>query len=402
MFDELVAKICGTSGAGAVSAWTRVEAAACAQRLAAMVTMLDDRYAADGSEDREQWYLDNWGAVCAELGAALHLTAGAASRLLLVAVALRERLPKVGALFAAGDISYRLAATIVARTALIRDPDALRAVDAAIAAATHAWGPMSQDKTEHAIDALVHEFDPHALPRTHTRARSRAVDVHVDDASGVASLWGAMFAHDGKALDARLDTLARTVCAADPRTHDQRRADALGALAAGADQLACLCGQTECPAATDAAPPNKVLIHVVAHAESVSPPPPPTTEPGPGPELDDGDGDGDDPDPDPDPDPDDGDGDQPPAVEPGDATAQHGALDGKPAPMFSKPLPNMTWAEICAESNAESGEHFATRPGVIIGGPLLPGPVVARAALHATIKPILHPGLAPPEPHYRP
>lgn len=36
-----------------------------------MVAMLDACQAADGSAEREQWYLDNWGAVCAEIGAAL-------------------------------------------------------------------------------------------------------------------------------------------------------------------------------------------------------------------------------------------------------------------------------------------------------------------------------------------
>ncbi|MDT5340187.1 MAG: hypothetical protein QOD90_5692, partial [Mycobacterium sp.] len=41
MFDHLVATTTGTHGAGAVDAWTRVEAAACARRLTAMVTLLD-------------------------------------------------------------------------------------------------------------------------------------------------------------------------------------------------------------------------------------------------------------------------------------------------------------------------------------------------------------------------
>lgn len=41
MFDALVASTPGTSGASAVDAWTRVESAACARRVAAMVIMLD-------------------------------------------------------------------------------------------------------------------------------------------------------------------------------------------------------------------------------------------------------------------------------------------------------------------------------------------------------------------------
>jgi len=70
--------------------------------------------------------------------------------------------------------------------------------------------------------------------------------------------------------------------------------------------------------------------------------------------------------------------------------------------MFSKPLREMTLAEVIAECNADPGEPLATPPGVIIGGPLLPGPVVARAALHAKVVPIVHPGNAPPEPRYIP
>ncbi|MDT5339672.1 MAG: hypothetical protein QOD90_5177, partial [Mycobacterium sp.] len=93
MFDHLVTTTTGTHGAGAVDAWTRVEAAACARRLATMVTLLDDAYAATGSANRDQWCLDNWAAVCAHIGAAARITTGAASGLLIVGTALRDRLP---------------------------------------------------------------------------------------------------------------------------------------------------------------------------------------------------------------------------------------------------------------------------------------------------------------------
>ena len=58
---------------------------------------------------------------------------------------------------------------------------------------------------------------------------------------------------DATALDLRLNALADTVCPADPRTRDQRRADAMGTLAHGADCLACLCDTDDCPA-TDTPP----------------------------------------------------------------------------------------------------------------------------------------------------
>ena len=45
-----------------------------------------------------------------------------------------------------------------------------------------------------------------------------------------------------------VDRLGATVCEGDPRTLAQRRADALGALAAGAERLCCRCGPSDCPA----------------------------------------------------------------------------------------------------------------------------------------------------------
>src|SRR5271170_7111188 len=52
-------------------------------------------------------------------------------------------------------------------------------------------------------------------------------------------------------------------CVADPRTRKQRRADALGALAAGADRLACRCAQPHCPSGATPAP-RAVVVHVIA------------------------------------------------------------------------------------------------------------------------------------------
>jgi hypothetical protein len=71
MFDRFATAF---DASGTVGDWARVEAAATARRLAAMVVLLDQAYAAAGSADREQWYLDNWGAVAAEIGAEQNIT----------------------------------------------------------------------------------------------------------------------------------------------------------------------------------------------------------------------------------------------------------------------------------------------------------------------------------------
>lgn len=267
VFDELVADALQATGVQALAAWAKVEAAACARRLAAMVAVLDRCHAADGSANREQWCIDNWAAVCAQIAAAEQITSGSASHQLLIATALRDRLPRVAALFAEGVLSYRTVSAIVWRTALIKDPDALQAVDAAIADAAHEWGPMSAKKMELAIDFWVDRFDPDALRRSQIGARSRCFEIGSEDATGMASLWGIMFAHDAKALDQRIDSIARTVCDADGRTLDQRRADAGGALANGLDRLACRCGSAEC---IPPKPSGGLIIHVVANAEDVT------------------------------------------------------------------------------------------------------------------------------------
>ncbi|MFN8088120.1 MAG: DUF222 domain-containing protein, partial [Mycobacterium sp.] len=73
---------------------------------------------------------------------------------------------------------------------------------------------------------------------------------------------------DAAAFDQRLDALAATVCAEDPRTVAQRRADAVGALAAGAQKLMCRCGTGHCPAIAAPAP-SAVVVHVLAEQATV-------------------------------------------------------------------------------------------------------------------------------------
>ena len=66
MFEGLASAATSAFGGVAVGAWARVENAACARRLAAMADLLERRWAADGSAQRDQWCLDNWTAVACE------------------------------------------------------------------------------------------------------------------------------------------------------------------------------------------------------------------------------------------------------------------------------------------------------------------------------------------------
>jgi Domain of unknown function (DUF222)/HNH endonuclease len=68
---------------------------------------------------------------------------------------------------------------------------------------------------------------------------------------------------------ARLDELAGTVCEADPRTSAQRRADALAALVAGVDRMACTCGESKSVEMRGRMRNRNLVIHLVAEQASI-------------------------------------------------------------------------------------------------------------------------------------
>jgi hypothetical protein len=113
--------------------------------------------------------------MAAEVSAAQDISHGMASGQMYIAAALRERLPKVAAVFADGTISARLAAAIVWHTDLIKDPETLALVDKTLAEHAARYGQVSVNKTAQAIDAVVDRHDPGALRRTRAAARSREV-----------------------------------------------------------------------------------------------------------------------------------------------------------------------------------------------------------------------------------
>ncbi|HEX5142226.1 MAG TPA: DUF222 domain-containing protein, partial [Mycobacterium sp.] len=73
-----------------------------------------------------------------------------------------------------------------------------------------------------------------------------------------------VFDSTGLALHKKLDDLAATVCEADPRTCDQRRADAIDALVSGANRMVCRCESDECGQPAVRVASRNVVIHVVA------------------------------------------------------------------------------------------------------------------------------------------
>jgi Domain of unknown function (DUF222) len=109
---------------------------------------------------------------------------------------------------------------------------------------------------------VVARADADAVRRRTKRRADREISIW-DGQDGFSHIGGSLLTPDARALDQRLTALAATVCEHDPRTRDQRRADALGALAAGADRRGCRCRRPEC-AAGKRPTASPVVIHVIA------------------------------------------------------------------------------------------------------------------------------------------
>jgi hypothetical protein len=343
----------GSDDAAVVAAITegaRTEAAAGARRLAAIAELVTRR--ADGPTDRAHWSCDNWDAMAAEVAAAQSISHAMASAQMYLAMGLRNRLPRVAALFADGAISARLVSAIVWHTDLIKDPDTLRLVDEALALDARRFGPLSVSKTAQAIDAIVDRHDPGALRRDRASARGRHVTIRPDDAdSGTAALWGSLYATDAEVLDRRLTQMTEQLCDDDPRTIDQRRADALGTLAAGGEHLACACGNVECGAGADPRA-AAVVVHIVADAATLDALPDPHTS-----------------------------GERP-----------------------SRPItPEMTLAEALTPDPEPDVPPVRFPAAHLTGGGTIPASMVAALIQYgARVQPLHHPADSPPEPGYRP
>ncbi|MCV7092948.1 13E12 repeat family protein, partial [Mycobacterium interjectum] len=235
-FDDMVERRCASKTPESAVIVERIGAAARAENRAAAAQLVAThelfRYRLSRCSETEDWAIDTMEAVAGEIAAALRISQGLAASRLHYARALRERLPGVGQVFQAGDIDFRMFQTLVFRTDLITDPDILAGVDATLAANVARWPSMSRGRLAAQVDKIVAKADADAVRRRKERQTDR--NVWIGEAfEGLAELSGSLLGPDAHALDRRLDALASTVCAHDPRTREQRRADALGALAAG-------------------------------------------------------------------------------------------------------------------------------------------------------------------------
>ena len=247
----------------------RGERRAVARRLIAAGRLCRRRIAESG-EDEEQWCIDNWEAVAAEVAAELGISRARASSQMNYGKNLLERFPKLARAFWEGEVDYRIIVAIDFRTGLITDPVVLAALDIDLAARAPRWNRLSRERIAELVDWLVLELDPEALRANRQRDADRHIEVRPDQ-GGTAEIFGNVRGIDGALFDRRLDELAATVCRDDPRTKRQRRADAVGVLSQGGAILGCECGSVDCPAGTSAPSASTArVIYAIAEQATVA------------------------------------------------------------------------------------------------------------------------------------
>nr|WP_225951935.1 HNH endonuclease signature motif containing protein [Mycobacterium sp. OAS707] len=244
---------------------TREESTSIAQRLAAVAELYVRRRGA--LADRQWWCADDCDAVAAEVSAVQNISHARAVGQVQFACNLWHRLPRLARVFVSGVIDFRLVATVVNRTENV-DDTIMPELDEAIAARCVKWMKLSGPKLKDRVDQWVARFDPAGVRVAPEVKDNRHLTIE-PGVAGMADVRGRVTADAGAALDQALDALAASVCANDPRTHAQRRADAGWALARREAALECRCGLDDCPAPGEGVAVDAAVIHVLAEQATV-------------------------------------------------------------------------------------------------------------------------------------
>jgi hypothetical protein len=246
----------------------RQESRLMARRMSAVAELLGLRTAEVYTEDPDPGYMIVTGfqRTTAEVAAACSLSP-AAGVTVSHAHTLADRLPKVAAVLAAGETDWRTVQWIITRTEFVSDSLIAR-LDWRLATRIAQWHCWSRQRIINAIDAIVRVMDPDAIRERVRREDKRHVNV-IAQADGTAKRDGIVAAEAGMAFDKRLTEIAGVVCRDDPRTVDQRRADAVKAISESRT-LACLCDDPNCPdRSDDTASSIRMVVNVIAGSDTV-------------------------------------------------------------------------------------------------------------------------------------
>ncbi|BBZ06139.1 hypothetical protein MDOR_03080 [Mycolicibacterium doricum] len=266
MFDTVFAGLDESALIAAIGQSAREEAQAGARKFAAIAQLAHLSVTED--QEHDHWVYDSWAAAASEIGAALNIGHKRASGQMRIAVALRDRLPRIAALYLQGGLSTRLICEITWRTRLVEDTRVLALLDAALAGQAQRWGPLSDERLTRAVDAVINRYDPDAVIRAKQVLTTRDFRIGtLQDPDALVTVWGQLLGCDAEVLSARITAMLTGICDDDPRTIGERRSCAVGAIVSGHDHLPCRCGSPDCPASAPTS--SNVVITVIADPAAV-------------------------------------------------------------------------------------------------------------------------------------
>lgn len=250
--------------------WTRYDAAAQLHRQ--MVEPLEHTPVALRA-------VDPFSVCAAQLAAAQSMTQKGAEYHLMRALALRDRLPRVNALLKEGLITGAQVVQIIARTDLIEGSQFMADIDRDIAESLRRPGSWSTNRLRDMVDAHIFRRDPALVRENREDAKSRRGVWNNNIGQGMSAIDAVGSAEETGLIMARLESLAMSVCRADPRRKSDRMADALFAVVMGRE-FACQCPQDpkhRCTATIVTYPAGhvisgvdvKLLLHVIADQRTV-------------------------------------------------------------------------------------------------------------------------------------
>ena len=178
MFDTLLnaERRRAAAALDAMHAASRQENAAGAARLSAIADLYELR-APEDDVDKLNWVIDGYSGLVAEVAAAQGVSQRRAKAQVKLAIALRERLPAVAAVYASGAVDRRLIGAVVARTDLVDDPGRMTVIDAQLAAKIARWARHSGPEQQRRIDGVIARTDPAGVRAPRPAVDNRRVDI---------------------------------------------------------------------------------------------------------------------------------------------------------------------------------------------------------------------------------
>ncbi|WP_225724694.1 MULTISPECIES: DUF222 domain-containing protein [unclassified Nocardia] len=202
-----------------------------------------------------------------EAALALRVDEATAGALIDIGLALEDSLPRTRAAFARGRIDLAQVRVIVDSTRAVAREALDELEPELLATAEHS----TPNRLWQAARRWVMRLDPVGAQRRRER-RQDDRDVRIRTMrDSMAVFDGLLPAPGAQTVAMRLREMSLQVCAADPRTMPQRRADALVALADGSGRLRCGCGRgARCPNnAVPSEPPRRPLIQIGIPADTL-------------------------------------------------------------------------------------------------------------------------------------